>query len=351
MKLSITYIIFSLSCVILTFFTYRILLWNKNLNITKKNDHGIRWASQSKPILGGVGFYAAFIFSAMYYLVFVNYKDISSGMLWILVACSTIGLITGIIDDTKSSSPNFKFGMQIFIGIIFIVSGNHITCFSISWVNYIVTVFWVVALMNSINMLDNMDAITTSVSAVILTLMILVGYTVNIELFIPFIGLGVLISLLTFLNWNWNPSKMYMGDNGSQFLGAFIAFMGIKTLWNQHNINIPTIPTREISAVILSFIVPISDTATVTINRLKLGKSPFVGGRDHTTHHLSYMGLSERMVAITLILISILFNLGSYYILCVVETFTAYHTLMCLSAALIAFLALYSTTIFAKPNK
>jgi UDP-GlcNAc:undecaprenyl-phosphate GlcNAc-1-phosphate transferase len=111
--------------------------------------------------------------------------------------------------------------------------------------------------------------------------------------------LGVLAALLGFLYYNWNPSKIYMGDTGSQFLGVFLAAIGILYLWNGHaEINF-RIQTKQFVVALLVFIVPIIDTTTVTINRLLKGQSPFVGGKDHTTHHLSYLGLSDRQVALS----------------------------------------------------
>ena len=163
--------------------------------------------------------------------------------------------------------------------------------------------------MNSINMLDNMDAITTSVSIVITLCFILIiffykEYT-SIHLIV---SLGVLSALLGFLYYNINPSKLYMGDTGSQFLGIFLAAMGVKYFWNFTDtglVGIAAYPTKQIIVTLLIFIIPITDTTTVFINRIGKGQSPFIGGKDHTTHHLSYRGLSDRQVALAFTLISL----------------------------------------------
>jgi UDP-GlcNAc:undecaprenyl-phosphate GlcNAc-1-phosphate transferase len=167
--------------------------------------------------------------------------------------------------------------------------------------------FWVVGLMNSINMLDNMDGITASVSVSVILGGLYMMCSRGEEQSIYFITLiGVLAGLLGFLYFNWNPSKMYMGDTGSQFLGVFLSVVGIMYLWNGHAGPEFRIQTKQIIVALLVFIVPIIDTTTVTINRLLKGKSPFVGGRDHTTHHLSYLGLSDRQVAYVFIGLSLL---------------------------------------------
>jgi len=198
-----------------------------------------------------------------------------------------------------------------------------------------------------------MDAITATFSTIIIASLTAISYYLNPTLtLINYISIGVILSLLVFLKWNWNPSKMYMGDNGSQFLGAFISFLGISVLWNNNNINHPSgFPIHENIAIIIAFIATISDTATVTINRLRSGKSPFIGGRDHTTHHLSYLGLSERQVAYLFIGISILANCCAFYILCIEKDLTVLKSIIWLIFALAIFAGLYSTTIFAKQKK
>ena len=127
--------------------------------------------------------------------------------------------------------------------------------------------------------------------------------------------LGVLGSLLGFLYYNWNPSKIYMGDTGSQFLGAFLGGISIILLWNHDKSGTYLGSSKNIILVLLAFAIPIIDTVTVSIKRIRRGKSPFVGGKDHTTHHLSYIGFSDRMVAVTFIIISLITLILNYIVL------------------------------------
>jgi UDP-GlcNAc:undecaprenyl-phosphate GlcNAc-1-phosphate transferase len=113
--------------------------------------------------------------------------------------------------------------------------------------------------------------------------------------------ISVIGTLCGFLAYNWHPSKMFMGDSGSQFLGIFLAFCGIEFCWNIPVIeknNFPIIyPINNIILVALVFIMPLTDTAIVVINRIIKGSSPFVGGKDHTTHNLFYNGITEKKIA------------------------------------------------------
>jgi UDP-GlcNAc:undecaprenyl-phosphate GlcNAc-1-phosphate transferase len=211
----------------------------------------------------------------------------------------------GLADDILSTPPGFKFLIQFIGAIILILFDLHIEIFESTILNYTLTVFWFVGVMNSINMLDNMDAITTSVGITILigaiTILSVLGMGSS-PLFL--VSIGGLAGLTSFLFVNWNPSKMYMGDNGSQFLGALLAIIGIQLFWNGSTVGTEHPISYAFLIAFLAFIVPITDTTTVTINRLLRKQSPFIGGRDHTTHHLSYLGLSDRMVAIILLCIN-----------------------------------------------
>ena len=162
-------------------------------------------------------------------------------------------------------------------------------------------------MMNSINMLDNMDGITTVVSIGILVAGLIVQLVIGpLEPVYMVLMIGLMASLCGFLYFNWNPSRMFMGDTGSQLLGVFLAFVGIRFFWNAVSSEGEWEPARQLIAPLIAFLLPIVDTTIVSFNRLAKGTSPFVGGRDHTTHHLSYAGLSDAKVAFTFIGISML---------------------------------------------
>ena len=185
--------------------------------------------------------------------------------------------------------------------------------FDQDWLNVILTIFWVVGMMNSINMLDNMDSITTITSIfIILTLVgisLPFSVTNNVELFLLITTLGALSG---FLIYNWNPSRLFMGDTGSMFLGMFLAYFSIKFLWNSGVNSGDQNIFSNLSLVLITFVTPIIDTTFVTIRRIMRGQSPMVGGRDHTTHTLSYRGLSDRQIAFVFIVFGIISSLLAF---------------------------------------
>jgi len=311
------YIVYFICAALLSFLINGIFLkFASSLGIRNPSDTIIRWSPKVKPALGGISFYLIFLISlACYPVLFEQHQAFLNKQILGLLSASTLAFVMGLSDDAYNTKPLLKLTVQICCALILISTGNYIQIFSDTIANYCFTVFWVVAIMNSINMLDNMDAITTLVSISILASSLLIValkhdyYNVNILMVI-----GVIASLLGFLYFNWHPSKMFMGDTGSQFLGLFLAAIGIKYLWNTPDVKGELIQSKQFFVTILTFAIPIIDTATVTINRLRKGKSPFIGGKDHTTHHLFYAGLTEKRIAILYILICLVSMFFNYLI-------------------------------------
>jgi UDP-GlcNAc:undecaprenyl-phosphate GlcNAc-1-phosphate transferase len=152
--------------------------------------------------------------------------------------------------------------------------------------------------MNSINMLDNMDGITSTVSIgiIVSAVVVILSHNDFNNLYLASI-IGLSSAILGFLYFNWHPSKMFMGDTGSQFLGIFLAAIGIMFFWNNPYSAVEITSTKKIITALIAFILPITDTTIVVINRLSKGRSPFIGGKDHTTHSLAYLGLKDNQVA------------------------------------------------------
>ncbi|MDZ7898039.1 MAG: MraY family glycosyltransferase [Arcicella sp.] len=188
-------------------------------------------------------------------------------------------------------------------------------------VNHWFTVTWVVGMMNSINMLDNMDGIVSSVSLVSLGLALMIIFSSGSQNLMDIILItAVAGALIGFLFFNWNPAKIYMGDTGSQFLGAFLSWVSIQYFWQFRDFSAGGIQVKQFLIPALAFIVPLIDTVTVTLRRLARGVSPFVGGRDHTTHHLAYLGIKDKNVVRIMIGISIVSALIAINILPVLNS-------------------------------
>lgn len=351
--INLIFIYLALMAFAFSFFLNRILVkFSKNLGKRNSNENLIRWAEESKPSLGGITFFIVFLLTFSAYATFFQETRISPSEQFGIFAAIVLAFIMGLSDDAYNTTPILKLMAQITCGIILVFTGNYINISPTPFFNYALTVFWVVAVMNSINMLDNMDGIATITSIFIL------GCALSIALIVPqqsvfyiFIILGVLMALVGFLFYNWHPSKMFMGDAGSQFLGLFLAAIGIKYFWNNTDIHASNAVTKQILLTALAFIIPISDTATVIINRLGRGQSPFIGGKDHTTHHLSYLGLSDRQVAWVFIGISCISLLLIYIMVKFLSNWSHVFTTIFNIYFIGVFSLLYSTTQSKKAKK
>ncbi|MCX7696506.1 MAG: undecaprenyl/decaprenyl-phosphate alpha-N-acetylglucosaminyl 1-phosphate transferase [Bacteroidales bacterium] len=268
-----------------------------------------RWSLQSKPTVGGIGFFIMFTIILFYsYLFKDNFTVFSSLSFNGFLLAAFLSFVTGLVDDAKKIKPIVKFLMQTLIAFVLVFSGNMIHFFEIYILDFLLTYFWIVGLMNAINFLDNMDGVASLLTiGIVLSIIILSLFSTLNESTI-FIFTGVIGFLLAFLLFNFPPAKYYMGDNGSLFLGLLVSYAGIEYVWNNFNLKqLGFFP--HLSIIWLVYLWPITDIFLVTIRRLFLGKMPWHGGKDHTNHHLIYLGLNEKQVNIFIIFYLILINL------------------------------------------
>lgn len=347
------YSLFFFSCLFFSILINSIFLkFARTLGIRNEVDTIIRWASTSKPALGGFSFYMVFLISFATFSIFFQRPEVfQSREVLGLMAGTSLAFMMGLADDAYNTRPLLKFFVQVTCGVILIATGTSVNIFEYEWLNYCLTVLWVIAMMNSINMLDNMDAITTVVSIFIfvaaLISMRLSGHSSDI-FFIIFVGL--VATLCGFLFYNWHPSKIFMGDTGSQFLGIVLAFIGIRYFLNYEDADGQTFAPKQLIMTGLVFILPVVDTTCVVINRIAKKQSPFIGGKDHTTHHLSYLGLSDSQVAFIFIGISVISIVLIYVIMRFIPGWSFVNTLIFGSYFFLVFLILFYITRMKRPE-
>jgi UDP-GlcNAc:undecaprenyl-phosphate GlcNAc-1-phosphate transferase len=298
-----------------------LLKFSESLGIRNKNDVVVRWSNQSKPSLGGVSFFVVFIFATFAYIMMSDESNIFHNARFGyefagLFMASCLAFLMGLADDAYNTRPFAKLFIQTSCGVILLLSGTIVHITHNDYIDAFLTVLWVVVVMNSLNMLDNMDGITGTTVIFILFSSLFAYWFLNgfnIDLWSLSI-LSVLGAVIGFLRYNIHPSRLFMGDAGSQFIGLFVAFFGIKFLLN---VGAETYSPSWISVIITltAFTGAASDTLTVVINRLRKGKSPMVGGKDHTTHHLAYSGKSDRQVWYIFFIIGLLGTVLSCFML------------------------------------
>src|SRR5581483_4702801 len=245
------------------------LRFSRTLGI-RKNETIVRWSDIPKPAIGGITFYITFLLSLIVYSLFFAPTAVllHSETLGLLAAC-TLAFLMGLADDAYDTNPLLKFSSQVFCAFILIYSGIYIQLFQNIYFNYLLTMLWVVGLMNAINLLDNMDAITSVVTlaAIVTIVSVILILHATSSVFLALM-LGCASSISAFLLFNWHPSKMYMGDTGTQFLGVFLAAVGILFLWNISPQQGFMMDTKSALSAILTFALPIIDTTVVFVNRI-----------------------------------------------------------------------------------
>jgi UDP-GlcNAc:undecaprenyl-phosphate/decaprenyl-phosphate GlcNAc-1-phosphate transferase len=263
----------------------RSIAWRLNFVAKPKSD---RWHKRPTAMLGGAAIFAAV---TIVYLIFVPHTHDSL----VLVGCSTLLFLVGLVDDIVSIRPYQKLIGQLVGAVILVEFGLTLPITGNQIVDIWITVFWVVGITNAINLLDNMDGLAAGISAIAAVSLGLSfaanGQTNELLLIAAFVG-----ALLGFLVFNINPASIFMGDCGSMFVGFFLA--GSVLLNQVGGRSRGIVPILAVPVLIL--FVPIFDTTFVTVLRKLWGRKASQGGRDHTSHRLVALGLSERSAVLML---------------------------------------------------
>jgi UDP-GlcNAc:undecaprenyl-phosphate GlcNAc-1-phosphate transferase len=256
-----------------------------------------RWHRQQVPILGGVGIYIAFLISMVGFLPVI--QDVS--LQGLLVGATAI-FLWGLWDDLKGLKPSYKLLGQGVAAIIVVIFGIEFLAIPYPFIAIPLTVLWLVMITNAFNLLDNIDGLCAGVAFIAAIILSLHSYFNG--LFLPGNLAAILAgAALGFLYYNFNPAKIFMGDCGSMFLGfvlAVIALIGT----GRHVSNLMV--TLAVPVLILGL--PIFDTLFVTSTRQLRNRPITLGGKDHTSHRLVSLGLSERKAVLLLYFIAALFG-------------------------------------------
>jgi UDP-GlcNAc:undecaprenyl-phosphate/decaprenyl-phosphate GlcNAc-1-phosphate transferase len=222
----------------------------------------------------------------------------------VLIPALILGLM-GLWDDIRNLSPLPRFVAQtiagVFTAFLLISSSTSGNPTGSQVIDTVITIIWIVGICNSINFFDNLDggaAGTVAISSIALTILAL-GSGQSLIAALAVVTAG---GTLGFLIWNKSPARIYMGDAGALFLGVLIAVLTIRL--------IPTTETLvgSFATPILVLAIPILDTTVAVLSRLRRGISPFQGGKDHLSHRLIRRGISRRVTAFILWVLSAVFG-------------------------------------------
>jgi UDP-GlcNAc:undecaprenyl-phosphate/decaprenyl-phosphate GlcNAc-1-phosphate transferase len=257
------------------------------------------------PRLGGLAIFFGVI--AGYYT-----SDLQNAPLTGITIGAFIIIITGILDDKYQLSAKYKLVGQIIAALIVAKTGLLIDLLNIPFIGefdlsfalaFPLTVLWIIAITNAINLIDGLDGLAAGVSTIVIaTIAIMAGLNGNV--LILTLSLIVIGSTIGFLFYNFHPAKIFMGDTGALFLGYAIAIISLLGVYKS-----VTLFSFVIPLIILG--VPVFDTTFAIIRRLVNKKPISAPDKGHLHHRLLSLGLSHRKTVIMIYLLSILFSVSA----------------------------------------
>src|SRR5919108_3570784 len=249
-----------------------------------------RWHSKPTPTLGGVAFFFGFFFA-----VLLLTPNLLSALPFFIII--TLTFVVGIYDDLRRINPATKLIGQIISAATAIFFGYSLHFFTWQPLDALLTALWIVGLTNALNLLDNMDGLAGGIG---LIAALYLGFLFNQQgdAEHTLLTLALAGALAGFLLYNFYPASVFMGDAGSLFLGSALSLLTVYANGQASNIlSLVAVPTCIL-------LVPILDTTLVTVTRLLRGQAISQGGKDHTSHRLVILGLTERETVLLLYLMA-----------------------------------------------
>jgi len=286
MSLIVPILSFFLS-LITTWFIKQICIYHNIVEFPRKD----RWHERPVAKFGGLAIFFTFIISI---LLLDSYNNS------FIFICTGSGLIflLGLADDVRGVSPTLKLVTQIILAISAYIFGLQFFSTAPIYISFPLTILWIVGIINAMNLLDNMDGLCSGIAAII-TLVIATGAYLGGNILLMQVSLIVTGTCLGFLIFNFNPANIFMGDAGSMFLGFILATLSLYAVdFRSSNLVV------SLFLPVMVMAIPIFDTSLVTIGRILNRRKITVGGKDHTSHRLVQLGLSERKAVVLLYIIS-----------------------------------------------
>ena len=216
---------------------------------------------------------------------------------------------TGLVDDRRALGPYLKLVIQLAAAAIVVIPFESMRAMTFldahvggPWLSYLVTIFWIVAITNAFNFLDNMDGLSAGVAA-ICTLAFLVTTVLIGQWFVAATLACLLGATLGFLVWNFPPAKIFMGDSGSLVIGFVLGVLTVRTTFLAPNQDFAA-GWYAVFAPLIVLALPLYDLVVVSFIRISRGLSPFVGDKNHFSHRLVDRGMSRRTAVLCLYLVT-----------------------------------------------
>ena len=275
---------------------------------------GRRMHDHPIPRMGGLAIFLGFLLSVILFIPFVQTDGLGMQLQGMLLGAVII-VVLGILDDIYALPALPKLIVQIVAAGIAVCSGNVIETISnpnifsndlyweLGWLSIPVTVIWIVAVTNAVNLIDGLDGLACGVSTISSMTVLVIALTVA-EPTVAVLMACLAGGCIGFLPYNTNPAKIFMGDTGSTFLGYVLAVVSIQGLFKYYTLISFVVPFLMLG-------LPIFDTCFAFIRRIAHGQSPMHADRSHIHHRLIDMGLNQKQAVAVLYVISAILGLSA----------------------------------------
>ncbi|MBI4179337.1 undecaprenyl/decaprenyl-phosphate alpha-N-acetylglucosaminyl 1-phosphate transferase [bacterium] len=258
--------------------------------------------TEPRPLLGGVAIFAGY--SVCFFMVRTMFMQPDSPLhtpFLGLYLTSGFLLAVGIVDDLRGMAATTKLAWQVAAALVMIYLGVRIRFWiDTDWLQALLTLAWFVIITNAFNLLDNMDGLSGGVGSLIAFVYFLLTIYAGQNDF-AFILLGLSASIIGFLKYNFYPSRIFMGDAGSLFIGFNLAAVSAMVTYVGYG------PAQRLPIVtpLIIFSVPLYDTASVIFIRLTSGVSIFQADKRHFSHRLVALGMTQRQAVFVILLLTL----------------------------------------------
>jgi UDP-GlcNAc:undecaprenyl-phosphate GlcNAc-1-phosphate transferase len=251
-----------------------------------------RWHRGTVALFGGVGIaIVLFACSAIFGLVRAQP---------VLIATAVLMFGTGLVDDVLRIKPATKLIAQLALACALLFFDYRLNWLQSTTLDSLLTLVWIVGVTNAFNLLDNMDGLCAGIALIVGTALLidLLPGAAGTRAFSEAQYLAILLGATGgFLVYNLHPASIFMGDSGSLLLGFSFAAVTLST-GRQVPGRSDILSIVAVPALVL--LIPIFDTTLVTLSRWVSGRRASEGGRDHSSHRLVAIGLSERRAVMLL---------------------------------------------------
>ena len=207
--------------------------------------------------------------------------------------------VVGLIDDRRHLHPVVKIIVQAAVAAgVTIGCGIRILTVAGPALSILATIAWLVAITNAFNFLDNMDGLAASVAAICAVALLGAAMSTG-QIFVAGLLCLILGALLGFLPYNFPPARTYMGDAGSLVIGFLLGVSSCLTTYTRPG---ETYYLYGIFVPLVVMAIPLYDTLSVMIIRVRERRNPMVGDRSHFSHRLVRRGMTVRRTLLTICL-------------------------------------------------